>query len=174
MAYIVPNSNIVLIKNMNLDPSYTDTIYFDNIIQQSNFFYGRKFREYTAQYYTRVNEKKIRVEGKAEDLYDVNYMMFRNTAYGTKWFYAFVLRADYINDNTVELTFEIDVVQTWWAEAELEPCFVEREHSATDNVGDNILPEPVDLGEYKCSNLILPSAFKNMSVVVAYVDVASN
>lgn len=178
MAYIVPNSDIVLIKNMNLDPSYSDTIWFDPVADgasgQRDWFLARAYRRFNAQSYTRVNGNTVRLEANAEDLYDVNYMMFRNTAYGNKWFYAFVLRSDYVNDNTTQITFEIDVMQTWLFEAVLEPCFVEREHSATDVIGENLLPEPVDLGEYKCMQLELPEEFKGMSIAIAFYNPPSN
>lgn len=172
MAYIVPNSDIVLIKNMNLDPSYSDTIWFDPLQDgasgQRDWFLARAYRRFNAQSYTRVNGNTVRLEANAEDLYDVNYMMFRNTAYGNKWFYAFVLRSDYVNDNTTQITFEIDVMQTWLFEAVLEPCFVEREHSATDVAGDNLLAEPVERGDIICQALEAVADFKAYDIIIAY------
>ena len=176
MAYVVPDSEIYLLKNVHLDPSYTDTIYFANQIEQSNYFVGLAsqaspntgvhLEDYS---YQRTNRGTIRVEGNAENLYNVNYMMFKNTAFGSKWFYAFVMKADYINNNTVELTYEIDVIQTWLFETVLEPSFVEREHQSTDTIGDNILPEPIDTGDLVCESIVFPSEFKNLSVIIAYV-----
>jgi hypothetical protein len=74
--------------------------------------------------------------------------MFRNTAYGNKWFYAFLDSADYINDNCSEINCTIDVMQTWAFDYTFGDCFVEREHSITDEIGDNIIPEDFNIGEY--------------------------
>jgi hypothetical protein len=37
-------------------------------------------------------------------------------------------------------------MQTWFFDYDLEQCFVEREHSATDGIGDNLVPENLDMG----------------------------
>ena len=73
--------------------------------------------------------------------------MFQNTAYGNKWFYAFINNVEYINNVTTEITYTIDVIQTWYFDYTLGTCFVEREHTLTDVVGENTVPEPVDGGE---------------------------
>lgn len=56
----------------------------------------------------------MRVEKKAEDLYDCNYLAFQNTSFGSKWFYAFITSVEYVNNITSEITFEIDVLQTYF------------------------------------------------------------
>lgn len=168
MAYVIPDSDIKLLRGVHLDPSYSDTIYFANATEQYNYFNGLTGVTLTDYSYIRVNNNTIKVQGNAEQLYNCNYMMFRNTAYGNKWFYAFVLKAEYINDNTVLITFEIDVIQTWLFEAVLEPCFVEREHQATDVIGDNLLPEPIDIGEPICQEMIKTPYFDNYSIIVCY------
>ena len=38
-------------------------------------------------------------------------MMFQNSAYGDKWFYAFITSVEYVNDVTSNISFEIDVMQ---------------------------------------------------------------
>ena len=181
MAYVVPDSEIYLLKNVHLDPSYTDTIYFANQIEQSNYFKGLAsqaspntgvhLEDYS---YQRTNRGTIRVEGNAENLYNVDYMMFKNSAFGNKWFYAFVLKADYINNNTVELTYQIDDIQTWLFETVLEPSFVEREHQATDVAGDNLIPEPIDIGEIICSDMLDTGWFSDYAIVVAYTERNTN
>lgn len=175
MAYIIPDSDIILLKDVHIDPSYTETIYFATPEEQFSYFYNLLIRpapytgvRLTDYSYLRVNNNVIQVEGKAEELYNCNYMLFRNTAYGNKWFYAFILQADYVNDNTVNLTFDIDVIQTWLFETVLEPCFVEREHQETDEAGDNLLAEPVDVGEIICQNIRPLINIKAYDVVIAY------
>lgn len=150
MAYIEPNSTVQLMTNVPLDNSYRDTFWFSSLQNQSSYFdqfviQGGTFEK---QYYQRYKRGYLKLEGKAENYLLVNYMRFRNISHGTKWFYAFVLDVTYINENTFMITYEIDVIQTWHLDFHLKECFVEREHAWNDKVGNNVEPEPVELGDY--------------------------
>lgn len=147
MAYITPNSDVILCKGVPLDKDYNHTLYNTNAeAQWSTIQY---YREYTlpAQSYQRYSRNQIRVDKKADDLYDCNYMMFRNTSYGNKWFYAFITEILYINDNCTQLTYEIDEMQTWYFDYEMGQCFVEREHTETDDYDEHLVPEELETGE---------------------------
>lgn len=74
-------------------------------------------------------------------------MMFQNSSYNNKWVYAFIDRVDYINDRACGIVFTIDVIQTWLFNFDLKECYVEREHSLTDEIGDNTLAENFDLSK---------------------------
>lgn len=132
--------------------------------------------------YQRYEKNKIRVGIVADNLYDVNYMMFQNSAYGNKWFYAFITGIEWLNNTTTEITFEIDEMQSWYLDYSLQKCFVERQHSTTDNIGDNILPENIELGEYVFNNYANISEYtvdgtsthinpNDLVTVVAVIDV---
>lgn len=144
---IEPNSNIKLLKNVPLDKTYNHTIYFKTLSAQTNYFASLVKHNLPQQSYQRVNKGVARIGLSADKCYDCNYIMFQNTAYGTKWFYAFITKVEYINNAVCEITFEIDVMQTWFFDYQIKMCFVEREHSVTDVIGDNIVEEPVELGE---------------------------
>ena len=79
-------------------------------------------------------------------------MMFKNTSFENKWWYAFIDEVTYINDNVTELHYTIDVIQSWLTVFYLMECFIERQHSETDAIGDNITPEDFDAGEYVYNN----------------------
>lgn len=149
--YITPNSTIILYKGIPLDNAYNDTIYFASAAAQTAYFDAiandRKltFGNYT---YQRVNSDSIKVGVSPDSIYNYNYMRFQNTAYGNKWFYAFITSIDYVNDNTALIHYEIDVIQTWLFDVTLDPCYVEREHTSSDGIGENILPEPLNITEY--------------------------
>lgn len=146
--YIEPNSDIIILKNIPLDNTYDHTIYFETKTAQHDWFYLYRKFEFNKYSYQRLNRKYIKVEKKADDLYDCNYMMYRNTAYGNKWFYAFIKTVEYVNDNVTQIEYEIDVMQTWHFDYELGDSFVIREHSASDNIGENLIPEDVPIGDY--------------------------
>lgn len=145
--YIAPNSTVYLLSGIPCDKSYIHTLYFENKNAQYSYFYGKRVKTFTNVSYQRHSKNSIRLECLADDIYNVNYLMFQNTAYGNKWFYAFVNNVEYINNVTTEITYTIDVIQTWYFDYTLGNCFVEREHTLTDVVGENTVPEPVDGGE---------------------------
>lgn len=157
--YIQPNTTVYLLKSVPLNKDYTDTLWFDNATQQATFFSGLTKKVFNNQTYQRVNRNRIRLQIKADDMYDYNYMMFRNTSYENKWFYAFIDTPVYINDNTTEIDYEIDVMQTWLFEAELGESYIVREHSETDIAGEHLLPEPLTLDKFRCYGMVYENTF---------------
>lgn len=150
---IQPNSTISILKNVPLDNTYNHTLWFDNVSAQTAYFTSMAKYTMSGQSYQRVNRGVGRIQKKADDIYDCNYMMFQNTSYGNKWFYAFITAIEYVNDVTCEITFEIDPIQTYLFDIELKMCFVEREHSSTDVAGDNVIDEPVNTGDITISGI---------------------
>ena len=173
--YIEPSTNIKILKNVPLDKTYTNTLYFEDKTKQYNYFSGLIKHNLTDQTYQRVNKGVSRVGIKAEALYDCNYMMFQNASFGSKWFYAFITSVEYVNNVVSQINFELDVMQTWFYDCTLRDCFVEREHAEIDKVGMNLLPENVDLGPYVTAHTAQTGLFDRNDVVCAYVsDVNTN
>ena len=98
MAYIAPNTDVYILRRVSLDKDYNHTVLQTSAANQANMFNNSTYKKYTltAQSYQRAGENKIRVALLADNLYDCNYMMFRNTAFGSKWFYAFITKITYI------------------------------------------------------------------------------
>lgn len=163
---IQPNSTINILKNVPLDNTYNHTIWFDNVAAQTTYFASMNKYTFPVQSYQRVNKGVMRLQRKADDIYDCNYLMFQNTSYGNKWFYAFITAIEYVNDVTCEITFEIDPMQTYLFDIELKMCFVEREHSSTDVAGDNVIDEPVNTGDIVCANI---EQLDNMTDYIAMI-----
>lgn len=146
---IQPDTYIKLIKNCPLDDTYDHTIYFNNESEQVNYFKNTLDGiTFAKQSYQRYDSGVLHIQEKAERLYSCNYLMFQNTAFGNKWFYAFVNKVEYVNNVSSKVYYTIDVMQTWFFDYELKECFVEREHSLTDAVGENLIPEKLDTGDY--------------------------
>lgn len=144
MAYIAPNSTVWLYKGVPLDPNYENTYWFpDKATQKAEFDKSYLTYTFTAQSYCRATGNSIRIQRNPDDLINCNYMAFRNTSFGNKIFYAFIDEVAYINNSTAEVRFTIDVLQTYFRDVIFMPSYIEREHSATDEIGDNIVPEPV-------------------------------
>lgn len=146
--YITPQTNIRLLHNVPFDSSYVHSLFFASASGQTTYF--QNLTKYNLNNYTyqRYDKGVLRVQILADNLYDINYMMFQNRAFGNKWFYAFVDKVEYLNDVTTAIYYHIDEIQTWLFDWNFAQCFVERMHTPTDEVGDNIIPEPLEVGEY--------------------------
>ena len=145
-------STIWLLSGVPLDPSYEHTVKFLTKAAQLQAFTGITPKVmFTSQSYQRAGEGKLRIAALADDLYRYNYLMFQNRGsgvspqYGDKWFYCFIEDVTYINDHTTEISYSIDVMQTYMFDYELGMCYVEREHSETDGYGQHITEEGLDI-----------------------------
>ena len=187
--YIAPNSTIKLLTGVPIDKNQSDTLWFASLGAQTAYFNSKVKRTFSALTYQRVQRGYARIEVSADTIYDCNYMMFQNTSYGNKWFYAFINNVEYINDDVAEVRFTIDPIQTWFFDYTLHQCFIERETPASDEIGENILPEPVGIGEHVLNgtyeiigsrragvqNPINQGDFGiNMGIVVQYIDPRDN
>lgn len=155
MPDYVPNTVVKVLRNVPLDSTYTDTRWFESESDQVAFFTGKAKYTFTDMTYQRVNNSVAQPRGPltcrvpriADDLYDCNYIMFQNTNYGSKWFYAFIRQVNYISPSNTEIVYEIDYLQSFMFEFQIKPCFVEREHASKseDNPFTNLVPEPVEI-----------------------------
>lgn len=156
--YIYPDSEVKILHNVNLNNDYDHTIYFSSATAQQNFFTNNLRVKYslTNQQYQRKERGWIQVNLNQNQLWDCTYLMYKNSHYtiapsqtqGTslKWFYAFILSVEYVNESVSKINYEIDVIQTWMFDYVLDKCYVEREHSASDNYYENTIEENLDLG----------------------------
>lgn len=146
--FIEPNTNIYILKNCPINSTRQHTLWFDNAEQQYNYFVGLRKYELNKLSYQRATRGVMRVQLKQEQLFDCNYLMFQNASFGGKWFYRFIDNVEYINNTTSEIYYQLDEMQTFFFDYELKESFVEREHSRTDVIGENTVPEKMGHGEY--------------------------
>lgn len=163
--YIQPGSVVKLLRGVPLDNTYKNTFYFPGRTMQTSTFEGfmKSGCEYTALSYVKNNA--VRVPAAYDTICDCNYIMFRNSSYSPKWWYGFITGMEYINNETTEINFEIDVMQTWFFEIIRTPCYIEREHSTTDERGDNLV-EDVSPGELVATDIENSGHFSNWAYVI--------
>ena len=168
MAYIVPNAEVYLLKDVKITPTYTDTIYFATKAAQTTYFTNpaKRVATLTAQSYQRHSRGWLKVGLPIGTVAQANYMMFKNTAFENKWFYAFITDWEYLNNGNTLISFMIDDMQTWFFDCTLGDCFVDREHAMDDTVGSNRIPEPVGSDRVMMSQRWACSDMTNYSVVV--------
>lgn len=170
------NTTVQLYKGIKLRPDYNDTFWWQNIEAQNNYFenYGvlnsTRF-DCTNVSYQRVKRGYIRLEYRNTymdigELYNINYMRFKNQSHlENKWYYAFVLDVEYINDHCVEIYYKIDVIQTWFFNYTEQSCFIEREIPRYDNYGENKVTENLDTGLYYEETHLLDKTFDYCIVI---------
>lgn len=151
---VTPDTNIRIIKcPIKLDES--NQLTFSNATDQYNYFTSLPYLVEPELTYQRkdgvirfrTGENQIQFE----DLLQYNYVMYQNTSYDSKWFYAYVTDIKYVNDGMSEMTIETDVFQTWQFEIQYMNSFIEREHVSDDTVGAHTIPEGLDTGDYVCN-----------------------
>lgn len=169
--YIAPNTNLHILKNVPLDTSYEHSIYFSNASAQYTYFNSLAKYRYAQYSYVRPNTNQIKVGQLADNLYDCNYIMFQNQAFGNKWFYAYITSVEYVNNETSLITFDLDVIQTWYFQFEVDYCMVERTHTVTDVVGEHIEPENVSTGDYILNSYEEIIDLSTLDVIVGICDV---
>ena len=160
MSYILPNSTMYVYTRNNttqipFDVNHENSIIFSSKQEQESYFYSVPHIELSNQSYQRVDKGTIKIAPPVLDdnaiakFCDANYIAFKNVSYENKWFYAFVDKAEYINNNTVILFYHIDVIQTYMFDWRFNQCLIEREHTPTDAFGEHTLPEQLETGPYR-------------------------
>lgn len=160
MAFL-PNSTIHLC-NVPIDSEYKNQIYFKNKDEQKAYFSGKSVKlllSYLVVRKTAPNgsfQTSIKVDMNIDDIHTlgVNYLFYQNANHGEKYFYAFVDKIIYINEGTTEIVFSTDVYQTWLFDVNILPSYVVREHSATDEIGEHLIPESFTANDYKYIELL--------------------
>ena len=170
MAYIEPNTQFQIYREIHIDSK--NTLFFSDVNSQNNYFSRNKleYQEFVTSYQRQENTCRLNVEmGRINKC---NYLRFRNASYENKWYYAFIDKFEYINNECTEITFHVDVVQTYFFDY-LISGFVEREHTLTDEIGDNILPENVNCGEYVYNDYSPVLLMNEMCVIIAITDTST-
>lgn len=146
---INPSSTIKLLTHVPLDNRYENTLWWDSRQAQLDYF-NSKVKSgciFSNQMYQRSGKNTLRIHKRLEDVYDCNYLMFLNEAYENKWFFAFITSVDWINNEVTQISYELDLMQTWFWNYTLGQSFVEREHTSTDNMFEHTLDEGMGTGD---------------------------
>lgn len=146
MAVITPQSDVYLIK-VPLEIDNNNQLTFANATVQHTYFSSLPKIGYDDFTYIR-KDGVLRIPAVMDDILSYNYVMYRNDAYSSKWFYAYITGMEYVNDSVTDVSIATDVFQTWQFDLVYKRTFVEREHVNDDTIGANLQPESVETGEY--------------------------
>ena len=141
-------STAVYLCNTPLKSDNKNQISFNSREEQFAYFNGLAVRRFSDFTYQR-KDNIIRVPINAEVLYNdgVNYVMYDNKNFSTRWIYAYITEIEYINANVSHIHIKTDVFQTWFLDCEILPSFVVRETVINDDLFKHTLPENLPTGE---------------------------
>lgn len=160
------HSVLTLYHDIPFDSDYNHTVLFPDVESQRLWFNTKVLQTsvpYTSMSYMRHTKGTIRIQSKMNLLTSCNYIGFYNPetyvedgvtktlGYEDVTYYCFVDSIEYINENTIEISYTIDQIQTWMFYYQLNPCYVEREHVRSDGIGEHRVAEGLDTGDYTTS-----------------------
>lgn len=146
MISITPQGQVYLCKTP-LENDYKHQLTFANATAQQTYFASKVFRSDTDYTYIK-KDNTITVNFPIDDIITCNYLYYKNVGFSTKFYYCFITKMEYVNENATRLTIETDVWQTYMFDIVKKTCFVEREHVNDDTFGSNTVPEGLDTGEF--------------------------
>lgn len=147
MSVITPSSDLYLL-HAPLEADMNHQLNFSDAQAQFNYFSGLS-NDYFADNFTYIRKDgRLTVDACMDDIITCNYLIYRNTAFGDKWFYAFITRMEFASPNSTHIYFKTDVWQTWQFDINIRKCFVEREHVNDDTIGLHTIDEGLGTGEY--------------------------
>lgn len=156
MAF-TPQSDVYLL-NVPLKNDGSSTFTFASKGNQTSYFQSKLVSQ-PLQYHDFTYQRKdgaLRVPVNFEDLWDVNYVMYRNDNFGDRWVYAFA-RPEYVNPGVSKIYLTTDYWQTFLFDFTLGQCRISREiiKKSKDKLFSNTLPEDVNANEYYYESLNL-------------------
>lgn len=153
MSIVTPipqNTTIKAYKGIPWDNTLSDIRWFASESERSSYLNSKIIGQWN-NCSVQSPGKSIRVQGYYNNFLECNYISWVNNQSGTpaRTIYAYVTSVSYLNVNTVEISYEVDWIQTYLFDFVFEATFVEREHVNSDGLGENILDEGLDFGEYQ-------------------------
>lgn len=164
-----PTNEVRVCKGVCFEPNYSDTVLWADASAQLAYIVSHTFQRYENLTPFRLSEGAILVPGPADDYMECNYLaMMNNDFKQNKWYFAFINRVEFIDMYTSRIYFDIDVIQTYMFDIDLGlGTFVERAHAMSDEPGDNLLDENLELGDYIIVNSQPTHMFDDYKIVIA-------
>lgn len=139
-----PNS-IVYFLNVPFSSNFHNVMLFKDKTSQENYFKSKaKFIINKCSYVREERGAYLLIEKPIDNMRNVNYVMYNNTNFTDRYFYAFIDRLEYKNEKVTKVILKGDVWQTWQFDFKLGKSFIER-YSDLENM--NTLSDIVATGK---------------------------
>lgn len=145
---IAPNNEIVLL-NVPIEIDMKNQLTFANSNNQFEYFRNiQDQRVYDKVTYIRKDGYVV-INDCFDNLIRYNYCMYQNENFSGKWYYAFIIKMEWLSPNSTKVYIKTDVFQTYQFDVNYYASFIEREHINVneDGIGANLVPENLELGE---------------------------
>jgi hypothetical protein len=124
---ITPGSNVRFL-NVPFSSSQNNVLKFPSIASQLSYMESRiKYNLSGCSYIREGDGEFLRVNKVVDSLYNCNYVMFQNTQFGDRWFYAFIEKLKYKNGTVTDVILKMDIYQTFMFDFSLQDTFIERQ-----------------------------------------------
>lgn len=144
------NISKVYLLTVPIEDDLKNTLYFANSTAQHSYFESVIGKTYTNVSY-QSETRTFRCRDEIDTIRQYNYIMWQNPAFSNKWFYAFIKKMEFVSTGYTDVFFEVDPLQTYMFDITIKPSFIEREHTNDDTIGNNLIPEGLEHGEYICN-----------------------
>ena len=145
---IAPNNEIILL-NVPIEIDNKNQLTFANANTQFQYFrYISDQKQYDKVTYIRKDGYVV-INDCFDNLIKYNYAMYQNENFSSKWYYAFILKVEWLSPNSSKVYLATDVFQTYQFDVDYKVSFIEREmiNVANDVPGANLIPESLEIGE---------------------------
>lgn len=142
-----PNTSVWVCRGVKTDKTYNHVLLFGSASARFNYFTSKAVRSFDRYTYQRT-ERYLTIGVNSEIIEECNYLVFINRTFSDKVYYAFIDKIEYVSDSTSRIYFTMDIMQTWFPDCTLHPCYIVRQHSSTDAIGDNIVADDLECGDY--------------------------
>ena len=146
---VIPPNNEIILLNVPIEIDNKNQLTFSDANAQFQYFrYLQPQFVYDQITYVRKDNYVV-VNAVYDDVIKYNYAMYQNENFSTKWYYAYILRVEWLSPNSTKVYLKTDVFQTYQFDVEYKVSFIEREHINVneDLIGANLIPENFELGE---------------------------
>ena len=167
MPIVTPTNQLKLLRGVRLSVDDRYTIYWTSKAAQQSYFSSKAVHSENNLTYLYVGENTLEIDGCSEDYTDVNYMMFQNSQFGDRWYYAYITSIEFDSPESAVVKFELDYWQTYFFDLQNNACMVLREHVSNDAIGTHIKAEPVDTGFPVISNLVYDDIMEQPALILA-------
>lgn len=168
-------AKLVLCKGVELEPNYEHTFDFENSTQQEGYFNSKAYKTYdnflfikdrNASLFKGIIAKEnydyVKVDESIDTVRECTYMFWQNNPDAvnpSKTYYAFITNSYYINEGCTIIEYELDVMQTFLFDFQIESAYIAREHqdrlekTSTSHIDGNykakfnIMPENLNIGQ---------------------------
>lgn len=168
---VIPKSEVRFLS-VPLNLSETNQLDFDTADDQTAYFLSKTVKTIENVNYIKDEDGVgcLKIQANYNEMLIANYIMYKNTFFSNRYFYAYITKIEYCNPNVTYIYFKQDVFQSWLFNFSIGQSFVERCHTDDDSIGANTYPEGLETGEYVYKNVNSTAELLQYAFIIGLSD----